>query len=237
LGKVEMEIEGDVRPDEGPGIAAVPSDKSVEKNDLEVGVPAEKAFDGPDDVLDPLAAPVDPAVTEDVEGGGGGARVEGVKNGWVHPARGAMAGQAVPTLDQTADALGISEKAVGTADDLAFGLVALEDEIEKFRPGREAVELGKHRVLARQSDVERIGSQGGKGARLPEKGKPFRRTARGMEKGKGMAEPDDFIPDFDITADSPENLDMGKDGRNLHSGILPDILCGQKINSSRPECV
>jgi hypothetical protein len=58
-----------------------------------------------------------------------------------------------------------------------------------------------------------------------------------MEKGKGMAEPDDFIPDFDITADSPENLDMGKDGCNLHSGILPDILCGQKINSSRPECV
>jgi len=184
-------------------------------------VSAGEAFDRPDGVLNSLAALGDPAVTEDVEGRGGGAGVEGVENRRVHAARGAMAGEAVSSPEVVADPPGISQKAVGPADDVPLELMPLEDEVEEFGPGAEAVELRERRILARQSDVEGLVGEGRIRASYAEEGKPGGRLARGMEQGEGVAAADEFVPDFDITADSPENFDVGKDGGDVHK---PDSI-------------
>jgi hypothetical protein len=154
LREVEMEVMGDRSSDHRSGVPAVAADKSVEENKLEPGVAATEPFDGADDISDALAALVDPAIAEDVEGVVGSGGRKGMENGRIYASGSTAADDAVFTFDPAADPLGIPKETVGAADDVFLELVALEDEIKELRPGVEGVELGKNRVFTAKTDVE-----------------------------------------------------------------------------------
>ena len=93
----------------------------------------------------------------------------------------------------------------------------LDDKIKELRPGVEGLELGENRVFTAKTDVECRGGEGGKRARFSEKRKPSRGISLGVKESEGMAKADEFVPDFDITPHSAEDLDVGQDGGDFQS--------------------
>ena len=94
--------------------------------------------------------------------------------------------------------------------------VALEDEIEEFRPGREALELREDRILAAESDLEFLGRDRLKRFDLPPELQPVRLRPSRSKKDKAVAAPDERVAHLDVAADSAKYFHVGEQGSNVH---------------------
>jgi hypothetical protein len=211
-----MEFAGDWGLDQGPRIAPVRPDGSVEKDKTELRISSMEAFDSADHVVNSLAPPVDPAVAQNVEPVFGERVREGMKNTGINRPRSAGAFDSVFPFDTPADPLRVAEEAVLSPDDFSFQLMPLHDEIKIFFAGSQFFESGKNRIFTAQADVELILFQGIERPGLPQEGKPVRRSAPRMKESIGVAAADERVSELDVAPDAAKDLDVGKQGRDVH---------------------
>lgn len=236
LGKVEIELGGHGCLDERAGITSIPADQAVEKNQKEMRIPSMKLLDGLDHLPDALSLLVDSAITENLEFP---ARIRLARIGlssnlslrkWrrrfrlrqpkkylrIYSARRSETAAAVFPLDPPADAFRISQQVITTPGDFFFLFMALEHEVEAFRPGLEGVELFQDGILAAESDVEFGLRNGLKGPDLSPVLQPIRLLPCRGEKCEAMTSSGQRVADLEIAADAAEDFHVGKERRDPH---------------------
>ena len=226
LGEVEIKIMGNGCLDERPGVAFVFADHTVEENKAETGVPVVKLLNGSDHLPDAFSLLVDSAITEDLEFP---ARIRLAGNRlrnallfrarlWprhpieylrVYPARRSETPHLVFSLYPPADAFGTAEVVIVAAGDILLLFVALEDEIEEFRPGPEALELREDGILAAESDLEFLGRDRLKRFDLPPELQPVRLLPSRSKKDKAVASPDERVAHLDVAANPAKYFHVG----------------------------
>jgi hypothetical protein len=236
LREVKIKFVGNGSPDERPGIALVFADHTVEENKAERGVLLVKLLDGLDNLPDTLSLLVDSAITKDLEfparmsvaGNGLSGRLffrewrrrfrlrQPIKYLRVYSARCSETAHLVFSFYPPADAFGTAEEVIVTPRDILLFFVAFEDEIEKFRPGREALELREDRIFAANPNLEFLGRDRLKRFDLAPEPQPVRLLPFQSEQDKAVASPDERVANLDVTADSAKYFHVGEQGGNFH---------------------
>jgi hypothetical protein len=201
--------------DERPGVALFFADQTVEENKADMGVLLVKLLDGVNHLPDTLSLLVYSAITEDPEFPAQLPR-QRKKYLRVYPARRSETPHLVFSLYPPADAFGIAEVVIVAAGDILLHFVALEDEIEKFRPGLEAVELREDGILAANPDLEFLGRDRVKRFDLPPEFQPVRLLPSRSKKDKAVASPDERVAHLDVAANPAKYFHVGEQDRNVH---------------------
>jgi hypothetical protein len=137
------------------------------------------------------------------------------------------------SLEPAANPFGITQKKIITAHNFPLCLVSFQHKIKKLKFCTELLKIREDGVFTAEADIKILFFQARKRPENPFKIKPKGLVPLRSEKSESVPPSGKFVPDFNITPDSPEDFHMRKERRNLHlrssiETILPESRIDEK---------